>query len=86
MNCDSLSVFNLMGSKITYIGKNAFADCDNMEAFYLNSSVTGIGENAFKDCEKLKTVYDLSTSLKIEKGSTSNGCLGYYAENVYTSL
>jgi hypothetical protein len=47
--------------------------------------VTNIGSVAFQYCYKLVEVYNLS-SLDIEKGSSNNGYIGYYAKDVYTSL
>jgi hypothetical protein len=76
----------MLGNNITSIGDKSFMGCDNLEVFYITSGIKSIGIEAFKDCEKLKTVYDLSNSINVQKGSMENGYIGYYAENVYTTL
>lgn len=47
------------------------------------SDVTEIGERAFYNCKQLGTVWD-KCALNIEKGSTANGYVGYYANHIYT--
>ncbi len=86
MNCDSIVILGMLGNNITSIGTKAFMDCDNLESFYITDKITSIGSEAFKDCEKLKTVYDLSSSINIQKGSMENGYIGYYADNIFTTL
>ena len=86
MNCDSLTSFGPFGNKINAIGKRAFMGCDNLNTFYLSQNISIVGEDAFKDCVNLKTVYDLSHAIGVTKGSTAFGYLGYYAENIYTSM
>ncbi len=46
------------------------------------NGVTEIGKNAFFNCIQLATVWNKS-ELNIEKGSTENGCAGFYAEHIY---
>ena len=82
--CDSLTSVTIPDS-VTSIGNWAFAYCNSLTSVVIPDSVTSIGEHAFYDCYRLVEVYNLS-SLTIEKGSSSNGYVGYYAWDVYTSL
>ena len=66
---------------VTSIGDSAFFGCDALIGITIPNSVTCIGEDAFKGCDSLKTVINLST-LSVNKGSTSNGSVAYYADNV----
>ena len=83
-NCNSLSSVTI-GNSVTSIGERAFYYCDSLTSVTIGNSVTSIGDDAFRYCYKLVEVYNLS-SLTIEKGSSSNGYVGYYALDVYTSL
>ncbi len=69
---------------VTSIGDSAFEKCTALLSVTIPSTVAGIGEKAFYDCQKLIEVYDLSDRITVEKGSTSNGYLGYYAMDVYS--
>ena len=51
----------------------------------VGEDVTSIEDEAFKGCVCLFEVIDLSTTLDIEKKSTSNGYIAYYARNVFQS-
>ena len=68
---------------VTSIISNMFNNCYNLTSVIIGNSVTSIGSGAFNNCPKLVEVYNLS-SLNIEKGSKNNGCVGYYARNIYT--
>lgn len=46
--------------------------------------MTSIDSSAFYDCYRLVEIYNKS-SIEIVEGSYSNGYVGYYAKNVYTS-
>jgi len=71
-------------SQLTSIGEDAFSYCESLTSITIPDSVTSIGSFAFYMCNKLVEVYNLS-SLNITKGSYANGCVGYYALDVYTS-
>ena len=68
-----------------FIGDSAFEDCTSLTSVTIPNAVTSIGRSAFSSCYKLVEVYNLS-NLTISKGYSSNGGVGYYAKNVYTSL
>ena len=63
------------------INKYAFYNCQSIKSVIIGNSVTFIGSGAFYRCENLKTVYNCS-SLDIVKGSTSNGNVARYADEV----
>ncbi len=81
-DCTNLTSITI-GNSVESIGDYAFGYCKNLTSVSIPDSVTSIDSSAFYDCYKLVEVYNLS-SLTIEKGSTSNGYVGYYALNVYT--
>lgn len=83
-NCISLTNIIIPNSVIS-IDNNAFRNCTNLIKIIIPNSVTSIGNAAFGGCYKLVEVYNLST-LTIEKGSDSNGGVGYYTLAIYTSL
>ncbi len=47
---------DILGSRVTAVGDNAFAGCINLEAVVLPDSVTAVGSGAFMSCMSLKTV------------------------------
>jgi hypothetical protein len=83
--CASLTSVNLDG--VVEIGAAAFGGCYNLASITIPSSVReikGIGDNeAFHVTQKLVEVYNLS-SLEIVKGSSNNGAVALYADNVYS--
>ncbi|MBP3308382.1 MAG: leucine-rich repeat protein [Clostridia bacterium] len=81
--CTSLTNITIPNSA-TSIGEDAFNDCTSLTSITIPSSVTSIGDSAFEDCYKFVEVYNLS-SLDITKGSSSNGYVGRYALDIYTS-
>ena len=82
-DCSSLTSVTIPKS-VTSIGSSAFEDCSSLTSITIPSNVTSIGNYAFRDCYKLVEVYDLTGSegLKITKGSTGNGHVGYYAVEI----
>ncbi len=68
------------------IYKYAFCDFDWITSIIIPNGVTAIGNSAFAHCYRLIEVYNLS-NLTINKGDWhTNGCVGYYAKAVYTSM
>ena len=78
--CSSLTSI-IISPSVTSIGSYAFYECSSLRAITILSGVTSIGERAFYNCSNLSLVINLS-ALNILKGSTSNGYVAYYAENV----
>ena len=66
---------------VTNIGLCAFYGCSGLASVTIPAGVTSIGHSAFEGCENLKTVTNHS-SLNIAKGSTDNGYVAYYADEV----
>ena len=83
-DCDSLFSV-VIGDSVTSIGSRAFSGCSSLYSIVIPDSVTSIGGWAFSDCFKLVEVINKSTHITIEKGSESNGYVGYYALAVYNS-
>ena len=67
---------------VTDIPSYAFYNCIGLTSVTIPDSVTNIGDSAFYGCCRLIEVYNKST-LSITAGSSSNGYVAYYAENVY---
>ena len=67
---------------VTSIGYGAFYCCISLTSIVISDSVTSIGDRAFEDCYKLVEVINKSRHITISKGSSSNGCVGYYALSV----
>ncbi len=82
--CTNLAAVTL-GNGVESIGDSAFFGCMNLTTITIPDGVTSIGTNAFETCHKLVEVYNLS-ALPIEAGSSDYGAVGYYAEDIYTSL
>ena len=60
------------------IGDSAFENCSGLTSITIPASVTDIGSSAFYGCTELKVVYNFS-NLIFTKGSSSHGCVAYYA-------
>ncbi|MBR2480971.1 MAG: leucine-rich repeat domain-containing protein, partial [Clostridia bacterium] len=82
--CDSLTSITV-GNSIESIGDWAFYGCRNLVSVTIGSSVTSVSYEAVSGSYNLVEIYNLS-SLNITAGSSSNGYLGRYALDVYTSL
>ena len=82
-NCTSLALTTLP-SGLTYIGTSAFSNCSNLTSLIIQSSPT-IGNVAFYNCTNLKQILNLG-DLNIVVGSTDNGYIGYYADDVRSDI
>ena len=71
----------LIPAEVESIANYAFYGCSNLTNIQIPNSITSIGDYAFCGCTGLKTVINLS-SLTINKGSSSNGYVGCYADRV----
>ena len=80
-NCSSLTSVTI-GNSVTSIGGSAFYNCSSLTSVTIPNSVTSIGDGAFVSCTSLKKVYNYSP-LFIASGSTSNGYVGKYANEVH---
>ncbi len=81
--CTGLTSITIPNS-VTSIGESAFEGCTGLTSVTIGSGVTSIGNYAFRYCYKLVEVYNLSSSIIVTKGDSSNGYVGYYALDVYT--
>ena len=81
--CSGLTNITIPNS-VTSIGSGAFAWCSGLTSITIPNSVTSIGNSAFDGCSGLKTVINLS-NLTFSKGSSSNGYIAWYADNVYNA-
>ena len=66
---------------ISQIKAYTFYSCSGLTSVTIPNSVTSIGNDAFYSCENLKYVLNLS-DLIITKGSSDNGYIAYYADEV----
>ena len=82
-HCDGLTSV-VIGNSVTSIGDEAFYSCDGLTSIVIPNSVTNIGDEAFYDCSELKTVINVS-NLTFSKGSSDNGYVAYYADEVYNA-
>ena len=79
-NCSNLQAVDLPES-VEEIEDYVFAYCYALSAVRVWENLTAIGYAAFLECNQLHDVYDYST-LDITAGDTSNGSIGYYAEQI----
>ncbi len=83
--CSSLTSITIPNS-VTSIGNLAFYNCSNLTSITIGENITSIGISAFRYCYKLVEVYNLSSLTIIAGLWEDNGCVGYYAKVVHTSL
>ncbi len=81
--CTSLSEVTMNDGTST-IEYYSFYQCSFSELVIVKT-ITEIQYNAFDNNSNLKTIYNYS-NLYLEKGSTDNGYVGYYADNVYNVI
>ena len=72
----------ILPNTLESINSTAFINCKNLSTITIPNSVVNIGDSAFYGCVNLKTVINKSKYLTIEKGSESNGYIGYYAQTI----
>ena len=82
--CRSLTTITIP-NQVTDIGEYAFRNCYNLTSVTIGESVASIGNSAFLNCYKLVEVYNCSPYITVTKGAEDNGCVGYYALDVYAS-
>ena len=64
---------------------NYFSSCRGLISITIPKSIKSISDRAFSGCYNLVEVYNLSPYITVTKGDSSNGYIGYYAFDVYTS-
>ena len=67
---------------VKWIENNAFRDSYALISVTLGRGLESIGNGAFDRCDKLVEVINHS-SLQLQRGNTTNGCVAYYAETVH---
>ena len=72
-------------NSVTNVESYAFIGCTNLMRVVIGKNVTKLGEGAFGLCEKLVEVVNNSRSIVVEKGSTENGGVGFYALEVFNA-
>ena len=77
--CWSLTAITIPES-VTSIGERAFSRC-SLKSITIPEGVTSIGDEAFQYCYLYKVIN--YSDLDIQKGSTDNGSVAYYAKVVY---
>ena len=55
----------VLNEGVTYIGEDAFLDCNSLTEVVISESVTGIGERAFGGCDNLRSVTILGNITRI---------------------
>jgi len=68
-------------SSVTSIESKSFLGAVNLTGVVLSESIGTIPSYAFQNCINLKTVHNYS-NIKIFKGDTNNGYVGYYATSI----
>ncbi len=70
---------------VTYVGYNAFSDCDGLTSVTIPKSVTSIGECAFQNCSSL-TAVNISNGLTIIGEESFYGCSGLTSITIPNSV
>jgi len=79
-NCVALNEVKL-SSSMTYIDCGVFDNCSSLTKITITKNIQSIAPYAFQNCINLKTVHNYS-NIKIFKGDTNNGYVGYYATSI----
>ncbi len=86
-SCQPLEIpSSLGGYDVVAVDAGAFEGCTHIVSVKIPSTVRDIGDKAFYGCTSLFEVVNLSGHLAVDIGSESNGYVGYYAMNVFTSV
>ena len=80
INCENITRIKI-SDYTTNISDYSFYGCKNIASFTIPSAVSFIGNYAFQECVNLEIVVNFS-GLNIQKNSTENGFIGYYAIDV----
>ena len=83
LGCTALSRVNFPETLET-IGRSAFASCLSLTSVTLPEGLTLIDTDAFYGCMRLVEVYNLSKTITLTKGTSTNGSIGRYAIDIYT--
>lgn len=75
----------IIPDNIEEIRYRAFYRVTTATAVYVGAGLTQIGAEAFLGCSNLKKVYN-NSNLVITKGSTDNGYIAYYADNIWAKF
>ncbi len=79
-DCSSLASVSM--PSVAHIDGSAFRNCASLSSVVLPDSLASIGHLAFHGCVGLVDVYNRS-ALELTKGSTDNGYVAFYAENIF---
>lgn len=80
-SAESCTTYDVKPGTLT-IADGVFWYCNGLLSVTLPEGLVNIGVETFKKCTNLYAVFD-NTSLFVEKGSTRNGYVAYYAKKVY---
>ena len=82
--CTRLSRVTL-SENLSVIREGAFRGCVTLSSIRLPERLSKIEEDAFYGCRSLTEVYDLTSDLDVQAGSSDNGSVGRYAESIRKS-
>ncbi len=79
-NCGITSI--RIPDSVAVIAGDVFDYCSNLTSIVLGSGLMALEGDVFLGCENLAQVINYSNYITVEKGSTENGYVGYYATDV----